>query len=331
MRILVIQIIYKIVEKGNKLGEICMARKTEYGTIRKGMLLFTMIMVALISLTGCSEGGKKTEEITQKIAEEIKYLDNRFIYILNSLNHISYDNYTVLPIEIEEGKIPDAEESNTTGGSQNQENGESEEGKSKENTEGEEEKGEKKEQTSLSPDTILNNRNTQIDWETLKKDVENLHDIWATILLDLYKVDLDSNSILNFGKQLDIVTSNIAKEDKSNTIVALADLYGFLPQYSASCLNEFSTNLYQTKANIVLSYSAVETDNWEEVTARLQQAEEYFNKVMNDMSFQEKKQYTVNKSYILLKELQSSVELQEKEIYYIKYKNLISEINLLTA
>ena len=61
------------------------------------------------------------------------------------------------------------------------------------------------------------------------------------------------------------------------------------------------------------------------------QIPEYFNKVMNDMSFQEEKQYTVNKSYILLKELQSSVELQEKEIYYIKYKNLISEINLLTA
>ena len=40
-------------------------------------------------------------------------------------------------------------------------------------------------------------------------------------------------------------------------------------------------------------------------------------------------EYKVNKTYILVKELQNSLDLQDKEVFYIKYKNLLESINTL--
>ena len=296
----------------------------ENKTIRL-VLIMMFLTFLLLTLTGCGRDNEEIEELNKKITEEIKYLDNRLIYILNSLNNISYDNYTVLPIEIEEGKIPDAEKSSSTV-SKSEQKKESEEDKNQE-----EQKEEKKEQTKVISGGILNNTNNQIDWGNIKKDIENLHDIWSTIILDLYKSNADSTLILDFGKQLDVVTSNIEKEDKVNTIISLAELYQFIPQYSSSCLDDFLTNMYKTKANIILSYSAVEIDNWENVTKNLKNAEESFSNIMNNIEYKKEKEYAINKTYILLKELQNSISMQNKNIYYIKYKNLIYEISMICA
>ena len=42
-----------------------------------------------------------------------------------------------------------------------------------------------------------------------------------------------------------------------------------------------------------------------------------------------KNEYNVNKSYLELKEFQSSVDTKNKDILYIKYKNLLDELNIL--
>ena len=42
-----------------------------------------------------------------------------------------------------------------------------------------------------------------------------------------------------------------------------------------------------------------------------------------------KNEYKVNKTYILVKELQNSLNLQDKEVFYMKYKNLLESINTL--
>ena len=43
----------------------------------------------------------------------------------------------------------------------------------------------------------------------------------------------------------------------------------------------------------------------------------------------EKKKYNINKTYILLEELKNSLSKKDTEIFYIKYKNLLEEINVL--
>ena len=49
--------------------------------------------------------------------------------------------------------------------------------------------------------------------------------------------------------------------------------------------------------------------------------------VTTDSNFINENSYMVNKSYVLLNELKNSVPLNDSEIFYIKYRNLLEEIN----
>ncbi len=58
---------------------------------------------------------------------------------------------------------------------------------------------------------------------------------------------------------------------------------------------------------------------------KLHGAEQNYNKILNDIGGN-KNQYNINKIYILLKEFQSSIDLKDKDVLYLRYKNLIQEI-----
>ena len=47
------------------------------------------------------------------------------------------------------------------------------------------------------------------------------------------------------------------------------------------------------------------------------------------MEYMKDKEYKVNKTYVLIKELQNSLGYKDKKMFYIKYKNLMESINTL--
>ena len=47
------------------------------------------------------------------------------------------------------------------------------------------------------------------------------------------------------------------------------------------------------------------------------------------MNENENNEVNINKSYILIKDLQNSSNNTDKDIFYIKYKNLIEQLNIL--
>ena len=96
--------------------------------------------------------------------------------------------------------------------------------------------------------------------------------------------------------------------------------------YSAQRTN---INLKWTKAHILKAYSSVNRGDWNTVTSEVGQAEQAYNAVLSDVEFVNKKSYNTNKTYVTLKELQNSIASSDEDIFYIKYKNLMEEINLL--
>ena len=72
------------------------------------------------------------------------------------------------------------------------------------------------------------------------------------------------------------------------------------------------------------AYTVVNSKNWNEVTAQLNNAENSYLNVLNSNTTED---YNINKGYILLKELQNSVSEKDEDIFYIKYKNLIEKLN----
>ena len=134
-----------------------------------------------------------------------------------------------------------------------------------------------------------------------------------------------NEDILNFSKALDEAVVFIKSEDKKKSLLKLADLYEFLPKYANELSIEESTkNILQTKYNILKAYSLVENEDWNEVQNQLEQADDAYTKVINDVDYIQNKQEETLRIYVLIKELKNSINVKDKDIFYIKYKNLMN-------
>ena len=90
-----------------------------------------------------------------------------------------------------------------------------------------------------------------------------------------------------------------------------------------------NTNLYKVKSNVYNAYAILEQNNSEEIKKQLQAAEEAMIVMMNNMGTKKEKTYNLNKAYILLKDLQSTIDKKNTDIFYLKYKNLVEELDTL--
>ena len=86
----------------------------------------------------------------------------------------------------------------------------------------------------------------------------------------------------------------------------------------------------QTKTNIIRAYSIIEQEKWEEIKREISSSINSFNTILNDVN-NNKNQYNINKTYVLLNEFNNYIDTNDKEILYIKYRNLIQEIEYLNV
>ena len=292
----------------------------------KKILVFFLI-ICILTLTGCSKKEDK-KELREKVSEELDYLDTHILSILNNLNNINLENYKITSerVEIEEkSKKPS---SGNSGGSQETATGQGEKessGKSEDN------KSTKKiDTTKMETDAVLEANQNDVDWKVIKYEIENLNQSWSVILLDLYSLNIGNDDIVSFSKCLNDCIISIKNENKVDSLKNVAKLYSYIPIYEKAMSAENSMqNIKQTKSFLVNAYSFVEQGNWSEVQSNINECEKAFKSVVNDIEFAKKNEYKVNKTYILVKELQNSLDLQDKEVFYIKYKNLLESINTL--
>ena len=298
---------------------------------KKIILYFIIFCFLLISLTGCGANSNEEEILKDKVKSEISYLDMKLIGMLNNANGISLENYIVKAEEIneEETSSGSANKDSTGGGSDEEKSG------SDSSKEGE---GDNKGEESIESESndvnfrmegneiLLQNRST--DWNLLKSEIEKLYSSWTTIVLDLYKVNINSDEILTFNNDLDTAIQAIKSEDKIQTLNSLAKLYSYISKFSNASNSDVKMNsIYQTKSNLLNAYVLVEQDNITELQKQLSNTEQAFLPIINDISSQDSNQSNINKAYILIKELQNYTNGNDKDVFYIKYKNKIKELN----
>ncbi|MCI9016885.1 MAG: hypothetical protein HFJ53_06955 [Clostridia bacterium] len=301
----------------------------------KQILLYIIIMSFILILAGCGKNND-TNILKEKIDSEISYLERELLDMLNRTNNLSFKNYIVSAEQIESTKDAGGnlkEGSNTQSDSSSQEGQSSEGGSNSSNGSSEESSS-----TSSSDKNNLNykmeysdvlSNNRKPDWKNLKIMVQELYTSWANIILDLYKININNEDILNFGTDLDLLTQVIKKEDKQLTLINLAKLYSYLPKYATSFLDAKKVNILKTKSNILNSYALIEMKKPEEVKKELILAEQAFMPIINNVEHNNHHQYNINKAYVLIKELQNSINDNQIEIFYIKYRNLMEELNII--
>ena len=187
------------------------------------------------------------------------------------------------------------------------------------------------ETTEMKAGNILTNSQDDVNWDYLKTEIELLDTSWSVVLYDLYKIDNnDNNQILKFSDILNNSIISIKEENKADSITNLAQLYSYIPEFVRISSNDNNLkNIKETKKYIIDSYASVTNDDWTTATSALQSAEENFSNIFKDLEYMKKNEYKVNKTYILLKELQNCLEQQDKSIFFMKYINLMENLNMM--
>lgn len=286
------------------------------GLVLSGAIVIILTVVAILAIKQGKSQTTKTEELESKVHAELQYLDNKILSMLNGLNNILLRNYIVSSYEI--GESTEESDNESSGVTKNSDETEIEADSASTDNEN------KINIHQLKSVGILTS-NKDANWESLKAEIEVLYSSWNTIILDLYKLNINSEDILKFSSVLDKATMYIREENKEKALATLSELYSYIPVYMESYSNDNKEiNIQKTKSNIMRAYSVVDSKNWNEVNAQLVNAENSYLNVLNSNTTED---YSINKGYILLKELQNSVAEKDEDIFYIKYKNLLEKLN----
>ena len=282
------------------------------------VIIVGLIFIASIFLN--TEGS--SEEKTSKNEEQIKYLDTKLISLINGLNNIQLQNYKVTLTKVEA-------KSNAQGSSsKNEEQGNGEEDKGQ--------SGSNKEETEISKleeeSVVTNEENNEPDWNTLEAELELIYSTWPTIVLDLQNVGINKDDIIGFSNTLDEVILNVKNKDKALSAMYMAKLYSYLPKFlDKNFGDELKRETLNAKTYLINTYAYAENENFDKMESEITNAETIFASLVNDARYvNDERKYNINKAYVLIGELKNSLITNDKGIFYVKYKNTLEELNVLS-
>lgn len=310
----------------------------------KRIIVVILMIFIVFTLTGCSEKQSEEELSKEKIDQELQYLDTKFVSLMNMLNNISFINYKVTSEDIKEEKNESKENSSDSGqdnksSSESESSSDSESGGESNSNTGSETGGEagstdnKQENKifKLTEENILSlDSSSDIQWDLIKSEIENLYSIWTTITIDMHTAGINSDDILEFNTLLDSLAMQAKEENKQGALDNLSKLYNLLPKYLNSYSgDEIKKSVLNTKAHLLSAFCMVNSDKWEDMSAEMLKANQEFSTIINNVNIDKNKKLNVNRAYLLLKEAQNSIEAKDKEVFLLKYKNAIQELNML--
>lgn len=301
-------------------------------------IAIVVIIIAIVGMRKIMNNNTKESSINKKINNELDYLGTTTLSMINSLNNLNLED--VVKVRQTSTNSGDNSQNNAnsssgdegknnskTSDSQQQEDSSSNSKTDETSSTGTDTKNTKS--FSLDDNSILLRDNTNVDWSALESEAENLFTAWSTIILDLNSLNISNEDILAYNSNLDSLLNALKENDKANSSISLANLYSLNSKYiNESSKNDESKKLAYIKSNVISAYSLVTAEKWEQVNQLLDQAEKGLLDVINTSgNTEERKQTKINKSYVMLKELIKTSNEKNAEIFYLKYINLIKELN----
>ncbi|MGN1300809.1 MAG: hypothetical protein ACI4VC_05645 [Clostridia bacterium] len=278
-------------------------------------IIASIIMIVRSSLNG------NIQKLSNKIDDELEYLDKTTLAMINQLNNLK----TTDEIQIKRTSV--GETSQNIMSNSNQEESTSSSSKSTEDSKSNNE-NQNIEKYYIEYNSVLLRDTNTVDWNDLENQAENLYDSWVTITLDLNTMNVSSDDILSYNTNLDNLMISIKDKNKVNSAICLANLYSLVPKYmSETSEDQPKIQIGYIKSDILSAYSLLDTEKWNDITNLLGSAESKLTEFMNGgYNLSSMRQSKVNKAYVLLKELIKSSNEKNKDLFYLKYISLIQEL-----
>lgn len=335
----------------------------EKNVIKISISIILIIMVVFAVVFFIQFRKSNEVQLGTKTQDEIDFFGSELLDIANKLNNISFSNYTLVKTKVENtqtqesgsgsgGNLESSQQGKegqggNSGNAQNgqneqsgQEGGSSTGGNGGSSAGGESSGGgqnssnskqsEVTEKYEMEPSSILTNKQTEIDWDYIKYNTELLYSNWSTMVIDLHSLNVDNNDILSAGDMLDNLIIATKNEDKVKALQILSDLYSYIPNYTKQCENNSQkTDLAYTKYFLIDTYTLVEENKWDEMQKQMENAKTHFSNIVNSVNEDKANVNKINKVYVLLNELDNCLNYKDKELFYIKYKALMENIESL--
>lgn len=283
------------------------------------LIVVIIIAISIFIIIKFKNNNKKDDNLNEKTQEELKYVSTKIIELMNGLNNITFSNYILI-----EEENTDNKENNSNENNENEANKYDTSSNKSNNTQSSSESNIKYE---LKGSNILSNNTGTINWDNEKGAIESINVKWTSLIVDLHQLNVNNDDILNFSNILNQTIVNIKQENKVNTMLDLANLYGYIPNYLKQFSNdEEKISIEYIKSNILNSYALVEQERWDEVKEQVFNSVENITNIMNSVNTEQFSQYQINRIYVMLNELYSSIDLKDKQLYYIKYRNVMEEL-----
>lgn len=173
------------------------------------------------------------------------------------------------------------------------------------------------------------NRDTNIDWDSIEKNIAKLYLSWNSIIIDFNNLNIKNTSLTDFGKKLDDIAVSVKKKDKYSTLLHVSGLYQLLVQYTNSIeLSEELKNNITTKYYLITAYSLIDTNNWTIINDNLIKAEQSYYKNINIVDENSlTNQFDKEKIYVSIKELENVSRTKDADLFYLKYKIVMKNFN----
>lgn len=328
----------------------------KYLAILLGIICLILAIILIYVKVMAANNKSSEKDLNNKIEEEIKYLDSNIIKIMNKLNNITVINYKVYTREINDpsgskgasgedsskgNSSSSMQEGNSSSGSSSGQGGQSGQGGSSggESSQGGGSQGQEGSSSGASssspitvseliPNTIISSNNNETNWVELAYLLENIYSTWPTINLDLQEKGISSEMIDVFSLSMNGAIQALKNQDKGNTLVNLYNMYVNLPRYiNATTSDASKINLYNTKANILNAYVlATTSDKWNDITNSVIEAKNNFNTILTSENDDKNTKTNLQKTYVILEDLERASKLNDKEIFLIGYKNVIQQL-----
>lgn len=289
------------------------------------ILIIIAIVIGYIIYKTVNKENK--QDLPSKTLSEIRYLENNFLSLFNEMNCIKFESYKITTNTIKEN-----ETSESSSSSSSQENTSKSSGENSDLTSSQESSNNTSNTTSdkeynLENSGILTQSSNNIEWKGIKNQVENIYVLLPTITLDLHQIDIDNNKIIAFNTEYDNLSKTVKEENKEQSLIELSILYDYLPTFmDKSNATEKDKIILRTKNNIFKAYIKLDSANWASMGDDIKNATEEYTKLIATPENSTSNQTAISKTYIQINELQNAITLQDKEIFLIKYRNTLEDL-----
>lgn len=304
-----------------------MNKKLSFNTYYK-LLIILLAFLNLIYLTSCSPQRKPPAK-ESKQQEEEKEIPKELNDLKKSIEKIEK---TLMTIHEDEEK--EKEKQNVSSEDKNDKESSQQQGQSSQGNEQlqiqikpEELSEYNKQQKKIEEqDKKLKKENELLEkFDTLKKDVTELHSLWNTVEPKLMSSLAPQNSINNFENALNLFTNTIQKPDAFTNLLSLIELYKYLPDFYELYKTKEPPDLDRLRFGVKKIKLVSEKDDYNNEKIALDYLFEKWSKAKP--KFKKDSMSSINKFELALNDLKTSIESKNKTIIRVKSEVLIKIID----